>query len=97
VADAGDTPMVVTNPDDVQLIVLTQLPDGAGEPETRLLAAAVPRLGALRAVLQLAPAGSSAELSSGRLTLEQLTALRLRPRDVREIDDLDTAIHAARR
>jgi hypothetical protein len=81
--------MVVTNPDDVQLIVLTELPDDVGVPEARLLAAAVPRVDALRAVLQLAPAGSSAELSSRRLSTEELTALRLRPRDVREIANVE--------
>jgi hypothetical protein len=88
VADTGDASMVVTNPDDVQLVVLTEFPPDADEPESRLWAAAVPRIGALKAVLQLAPLGSSAELSSGRLSAEQLAALRLRPRDIREIATL---------
>jgi hypothetical protein len=47
--------------------------------------AATARDEALKAVLRLAPLGSSAEFSTLKLRAEQLEGLQIRPRDVRDL------------
>jgi hypothetical protein len=54
-----------------------------------LWVAATARDEALKAVLRLAPLGSSAEFSPLKLPPEQLRDLQIRPRDVRDLGPID--------
>lgn len=73
--------MAVTNPDDVQLL-LVSFPD-SGDAHLWLVAAA--RNNALKTALRSAPIGSEALLIEERLPLERLAEMNLRVGDVRDL------------
>jgi hypothetical protein len=74
------------DPENLQIVTVSY-DDQRDSPH--LWIAATARDEALKAVLRLAPLGSSAEFSSLKLPPEQLKGLQIRPRDVRDLGPID--------
>jgi hypothetical protein len=80
------------DPENLQIVTVSY-DDQHDSPH--LWIAATARSEALKAVLRLAPLGSSAEFSSLKLPPEQLRGLQIRPRDVRDLGPIDSGAAAS--